>query len=88
MGDTTQRKPLTKDVERFLFMLRFNSRGKVNALGRYADPEADKKGYVAVRVPSGAYSSKALNVQFQNPQPSFFFLHIAGSNPVQTATRN
>jgi len=44
LGGTNLRKPLTKDVERFLFMLRFDFWGKVNALGRYTDPEADKKG--------------------------------------------
>jgi hypothetical protein len=44
LGGTNLRKPPTQDVERFLFMLRFDSRGKVNALGRFADPEADKKG--------------------------------------------
>ena len=37
-------KPPTRDVERFLSILRFVSRGKVNALGRYADPEVNKTG--------------------------------------------
>ena len=35
-------KPPTQDVQQFLSILRFDSSDKVNALGRYADPEASK----------------------------------------------
>lgn len=34
----------TDNVEWFLSMLRFDSRGKMNALGRSIDPEASKTG--------------------------------------------
>jgi hypothetical protein len=35
-------KPPTHDVERFLSLLRFDSREKLNTLGRYADLEVSK----------------------------------------------
>jgi hypothetical protein len=44
LGASVSQRPPTLDVERFLSMLRFDSRGKVNALGGYADPEASKTG--------------------------------------------
>ena len=43
-GASISQKPPTDDVERFLSMLRFDSRGKVNALGRYADVATSKTG--------------------------------------------
>jgi hypothetical protein len=44
VGASISRKPPTADVERFLSMLRFDSKGKVNALGRYADVGISKTG--------------------------------------------
>lgn len=44
VGASISQNPPTDDVERFLSMLRFDSRGKVNALGRYADPKAIETG--------------------------------------------
>ena len=44
LGAQISQRPPTDNVERFLSMLRFDSRGKVNALWRYADPEANKTG--------------------------------------------
>jgi hypothetical protein len=44
LGASVFLRPTTHDVERFLSMLRFDSREKANALGRYADPEASKTG--------------------------------------------
>jgi hypothetical protein len=44
LGAQNSKEPPTQDVERFLFMSRFESREKVNALGRYAGPETDKTG--------------------------------------------
>ncbi len=44
LGAQISKKPPTADVERFLSMLRFDSREKVNALGLYVDPEASKTG--------------------------------------------
>jgi hypothetical protein len=40
LGASISQKPPTDKVERFLFMLRFDSKGKVNALGSYVDTEA------------------------------------------------
>jgi hypothetical protein len=42
LGASVCQRPPTENVERFLSMLRFDSREKVNALGRYADPETIK----------------------------------------------
>lgn len=42
LGASVYQRPPTDHVERFLSMLRFDSRGKVNALGRTVDPEASK----------------------------------------------
>ena len=67
LGASISQRPPTQDVERFLSMLRFDSRGKSS-------------------LQSDAYSRKSPNVHFQSPQPSNFFLHIAGSNPVGTAS--
>ena len=44
LGASISQKPPTDNVERFLSMLRFDSRGKVNALGLYADPKAIETG--------------------------------------------
>jgi hypothetical protein len=44
LGASVFQRPPTQDVERFLSMLRFDSREQVNALGDYADPEASKTG--------------------------------------------
>jgi hypothetical protein len=41
-GASIFQKPPTDDVERFLSLLRFDSREKVNTLGRYADLAATK----------------------------------------------
>jgi hypothetical protein len=43
-GASVFQKPPTNNVERFLSILRFDSKGKVNALERYADPVARKTG--------------------------------------------
>jgi hypothetical protein len=40
LGVSISQQASTDDVGRFLSMLRFDSRGKLNALGRYADPKA------------------------------------------------
>ena len=42
VGASISQKPPTDNVERFLSMLKFDSREKMNALGRYVDPEASK----------------------------------------------
>ena len=42
VGAQVSDKPPTDDVERFLSLVRFDSRGKVNALGCYADLEINK----------------------------------------------
>ena len=42
LGASVSQRPPTDNVERFLSKLKFDSRGKVNALGRYADPEVSK----------------------------------------------
>jgi hypothetical protein len=42
LGALVSQKPPTDNVERFLSILRFDSRGKVNALGRNADLEMRK----------------------------------------------
>jgi hypothetical protein len=42
LGASVSQRPPTDNVERFLSMLRFNSREKVNALGHYADLEVSK----------------------------------------------
>ena len=42
LGASISQKPPTENVERFLSMLRFDSREKVNALGRYANLEMSK----------------------------------------------
>jgi hypothetical protein len=42
LGASVSQRPATQDVERFLFLPRFDSREKVNALGRYADLEMSK----------------------------------------------
>jgi hypothetical protein len=44
IGAQISKKPPTDHVDRFLFMLRFDSREKVNALGRYVDPKVSKTG--------------------------------------------
>ena len=44
LGAPNSKKPPTDDVERFLSMLRFDSREKVNALGLNMNPEATKIG--------------------------------------------
>ena len=44
MGAQISKRPLTDDVERFLSMLRFDAKEKVNALGGYVDPQASKTG--------------------------------------------
>ena len=44
LGAQISKKPPTDNVERSLSMLRFDSREKVNALGRYVDPEASNTG--------------------------------------------
>ncbi len=41
-GAQISEKPPTHDVERFLSMLRFDSKDKVNALGCYVELEASK----------------------------------------------
>ena len=42
LGAQLCQRPPTENVERFLFRLGFDSRGKANALGPYADPEETK----------------------------------------------
>jgi hypothetical protein len=44
LGASVSHEPPTDIVERFLSMLRFDSRGKVSALGQYADPKAIEMG--------------------------------------------
>jgi hypothetical protein len=44
VGASVSKKPPTDHVERFLFMLRLDSSGKVNDLGRYAELKAIKMG--------------------------------------------
>ena len=44
LGASVSQRPPTDNSERFLSMLRFDSRGKVNALGGYVNPEATKTG--------------------------------------------
>jgi hypothetical protein len=44
LGASVCQRPPTDHVERFLFMLRFESREKTNALGRNEDAEASKTG--------------------------------------------
>jgi hypothetical protein len=40
LGASVSQRPPTQEVERFLSFLRLDSTGKVNALGRYAEPKA------------------------------------------------
>ena len=42
VGASVSQKPPTQDVERFLSMLRFDSREKLNTLGRYTDLKMSK----------------------------------------------
>jgi hypothetical protein len=44
LGASVSQRPPTDNVQRFLSMLRFDSREKANASGRYADAETDKTG--------------------------------------------
>jgi hypothetical protein len=44
LGASVSQKPPTDDVERFLFIVGFDFRGKLNDLGRYADPKAIETG--------------------------------------------
>ena len=44
LGASVSQEPSTQDVERFLSMLRVDSREKANALGRNEDTEASKTG--------------------------------------------
>ena len=44
LGASVSQKPPTADVERFLSMLRVDSKGKVNALDSYVDLETNTTG--------------------------------------------
>lgn len=44
LGASVDQRPPTENVERFLLMLGFDSRGKLNPLGCYADPKAIETG--------------------------------------------
>ena len=44
LGASVYQRPPTDHVERFLSMIRFDSRGKVNALGCYAAVATSKTG--------------------------------------------
>jgi hypothetical protein len=44
LGAQISGKPPTDNVERFLYMLRFDLREKVETLGLYVDPDASKTG--------------------------------------------